>query len=178
VALFDRSDAPPLAANRGSRLRVRLRWTAFLLAWATLFLLTSIPGEKMPNPGIPFWDKWAHGLAYACLGLLLWRLVRAVGRPRSAPARFLVVAGFCAAYGFIDEIHQLWVPRRACDPADMLMDALGGSLAASASFLPERVQAWLDLGLPPSDYLARRWRERGGRAAPRGESPTIAEEST
>lgn len=46
--------------------------------------------------------------------------------------RALVLAIACASlYGVSDEIHQLFVPTRMCDPVDWAVDTLGAALGAS-----------------------------------------------
>ncbi|WP_051946893.1 VanZ family protein [Thermus amyloliquefaciens] len=85
---------------------------------ALLFWLSHQPatGVGLPHP----WDKAAHFLAYALLGLLL-RLGLGVFRP----------AFFVAAlYGLADEWHQSFVPGREAFGWDLLADALGAWVGA------------------------------------------------
>jgi VanZ family protein len=137
--------------------RAKARAFAFFAGLGVLTALTSLPGRFMPSPNVPLWDKWAHGLSYLFLGVLVWRWGLAWDKPLPRGRLFVLVAGFCAAWGVLDELHQLIVPRRACDPADMLMDALGGLLAAAlcslargpaAALLGADLEGWL-LRLPP-----------------------------
>lgn len=73
------------------------------------------------------------------LGGLLFRAVRlsewrkpgsgASDAPSFAWLVFFAVAA-ASLYGVTDEIHQLFVPGRFCDPADWLVDTLGALTGA------------------------------------------------
>ena len=80
--------------------------------WLSQFL------EKL-NIAIPF-DKVAHFGAYGILGITAY-----VAWPKS-PVKAVAV---CVAYGLSDEIHQMFVPGRSCDPWDWLADSLGALVA-------------------------------------------------
>ncbi|MDX1494945.1 MAG: VanZ family protein [Longimicrobiales bacterium] len=81
--------------------------------------------SSIPDLGAPTWalvnDKVAHAGAYGVLGgTLAW------GHRRSGGAighGWLLVAG--ALYGVTDEIHQVYVPGRSPDPADLAADVVG-----------------------------------------------------
>ena len=70
--------------------------------------------------------KAAHAVVYAVLGaLLLWALVPATARrqvPRGAVGLALLGS---AAYALTDEFHQTFVPGRAGQGADVLLDTAG-----------------------------------------------------
>ncbi len=100
----------------------------------------------------------AHFCEYAVFGALLanaWRLslpsarqgaaARLCRGPRDAEAgregsahgavqgRVVLLAVLCASlYGVTDELHQYFVPGRACDPADWLVDTCGAAFGALA----------------------------------------------
>jgi VanZ family protein len=135
--------------------RAQARGVAFLATLASLFVLTSLPGKMMPNPNIPFWDKWAHGLAYLTLGVFLWRWLSAWRDAPSLGWRFFAVWGFCSAWGVLDEAHQLMVPRRSCDPVDMIVDSLGGLLAAGLCYLLARGPLAALLDADPEGFILR-----------------------
>lgn len=69
----------------------------------------------------------AHFCEYAVFGFLLQNALGC-----SAPARRAVVLAIvvASAYGVTDELHQLFVPGRACDPVDWLVDTVGAALGA------------------------------------------------
>ncbi len=69
----------------------------------------------------------AHFCEYALLAALLSNSLR-----YHLPLRYAcMVAVVCAsAYGVTDEIHQIFVPGRVCDPTDWVVDTLGAMLGA------------------------------------------------
>lgn len=84
------------------------------------------------GPGADALSSIAHFCEYAVLGALLANALHCHMPPRHA----LVLAIVCASlYGVSDEIHQLFVPTRMCDPADWAVDTLGAALGASIALL-------------------------------------------
>lgn len=74
----------------------------------------------------------AHFCEYTVFGALLANALRC----RLSLGRACVLAIVCASlYGVTDEIHQLFVPGRMCDPMDWLVDTLGASLGSGLAFL-------------------------------------------
>ncbi len=71
----------------------------------------------------------AHVVAYATLAgsflLVLARIDRPASRQRTIVVSFLLAV----AYGFVDELHQSFVPGRVCSIADVMTDAAGSVLA-------------------------------------------------
>jgi VanZ family protein len=99
-----------------------LAWLALIFALSsrsTLIQIGSPAGEKL-------FYKSAHMLAYAALMWLWWRVI---SPQREAGWRHLGVAlALTVLYAISDEIHQLYVPGRHGQVADVLFDT-GGSLA-------------------------------------------------
>ena len=80
---------------------------------------------------IPFGDKLAHAVVFGGLcGIVSMGLSRP---PRRVSWSLLIVLPvlFATAYGVTDEIHQLYVPHRSFEFADMLADFFGASLVQS-----------------------------------------------
>lgn len=71
-------------------------------------------------------DKVGHLLAYAALGALIWRGLKGI----SDGWRILVAVALATAYGVTDELHQLCVPGREFDLADLGADALGAAISS------------------------------------------------
>ena len=69
--------------------------------------------------------KLGHLSEFALLGCLLCSSLR-MGVKGATAAIWAFVIG--SVYGISDEIHQLFVPGRACQITDMLIDSLGGLL--------------------------------------------------
>ena len=101
-------------------------WGPVLLYCLLIFGLSSVSNVGRLPGGMT--DKEGHTLLYAGLGVLVSRAVaRAV--PRWWP---LVVVLFAGVYGVSDEVHQLFVPGRQFEVADMVADAVGGAVGAVA----------------------------------------------
>jgi VanZ family protein len=113
------------------RRRVSL-WAPVVLYMALIFALssTSRPPDVLP-PSLG--DKGGHSLLYAGLAALL---VRALAggwlRPLGAGVAFAAVA-LSTSYGATDEIHEMFVPLRTPELADLAADAVGS--AAAVAFL-------------------------------------------
>ena len=110
------------------------RWGPALLIAAGIFGASSLPRAQLPEAGFPGIDKLEHGLAYALLGAALargWRLSRAPTTGAFATA-WIAAALAALAYGLSDELHQLLVPGRMFDLADLVADGVGGALGAAA----------------------------------------------
>jgi len=73
--------------------------------------------------------KSAHFIEYAVLAILLCRALAEPGtRP---PARIIVRAiVYCAVYACLDELHQVFVPKRTGSPYDSMLDTVGASIGA------------------------------------------------
>lgn len=72
-----------------------------------------------------------HALVFLVLALLVFRAVkmRLCGKLKPAP----VSLSICIAYALLDEIHQMFVPGRAFQLSDILLDA-AGALAGIALY--------------------------------------------
>ena len=70
--------------------------------------------------------KAAHFLEFAALGLFVSIIVNTIYP--DFLRRFFMSLGACALYAVTDEIHQIFVPGRACEIADLLIDLLGVSV--------------------------------------------------
>lgn len=83
----------------------------------------------------------AHGAAYFILALFAAKALKTC-RLKGRLKLVLLTLAFCAVYAVSDEIHQLFVPGRACELFDFEVDMLGAvcSLAISqlVSFLAVR----------------------------------------
>ena len=99
-------------------------------AWmAMIFGFSSL---QMP-PGAGFIPDWmSHGGVYAGLAALLGRAL--AGGVRKAPLRVAVIAAALATvYGVTDEWHQVYVPHRTAEAADVVKD-MGGAMVGAALF--------------------------------------------
>ena len=117
-----------------------LHWkTALLYAtppvafMALIMGISSVPlGGKIPLVW-DFQDKVAHFGEYMILAFLLARAFSA-GDPTPTSRRLVAALVAAAAFGLLDEIHQLFVPGRTASALDFAADAVGamaGTLAWS-----------------------------------------------
>lgn len=136
----------------------REMWLAWVLAAAMavgIFAMSAHTGQQLDssNELISIIKRWLAGVASAVAGhevdvspvghateyfvfgaLLNWAFVatkqwrtRTVGVWAGLAVLAVVVASL---YGVTDELHQLFVPGRACDPADWAVDAVFAGLGA------------------------------------------------
>lgn len=68
-----------------------------------------------------------HFLEYFVLGALLCNALRFHLKPKQAIAYAFLLGSL---YGVTDELHQIFVPTRSCDPMDWLVDTIASLLGA------------------------------------------------
>jgi VanZ family protein len=96
-----------------------------VIAWAILIIIgSSIPDLGNPVFKFTFSDKFEHIGEYSFFGFFL---AYAFFKSRPMPA-FIMMLIICAAFGVSDELHQLFVPGRTCDPFDALADVIGSAV--------------------------------------------------
>ena len=111
-----------------------LSWLPALAGMGGLFYASSLPGDRIHLPPFPYSDKAVHAAAYALLGMLislrgpLRRWLAPAGDGQLARGSDITGLALGILYGVSDEIHQLFVPMRSFDYADMAADALGVAL--------------------------------------------------
>ena len=110
-----------------------LRYWLPLLAYVGLIFTLSAQPHLSPPLHFQNADKVCHLGEYGVLGLLLYRLVRAMGWARRRDVAALVVLGVGMAIGASDERFQSIIPGRSCDVSDWLADSLGVALAQAVS---------------------------------------------
>jgi VanZ family protein len=98
-----------------------------VIVWAVLIMIvSSIPYLGPPPIQFTYVDKVEHFSEYAILRALF---AFGLSKSRKGPV-FLTVLLICAAYGIFDELHQLFIPGRDCDPFDAAADILGSAAGA------------------------------------------------
>ncbi|MEO5741935.1 MAG: VanZ family protein [Vicinamibacterales bacterium] len=104
-------------------------WLPVVAYMAMLFGLSSRSTLPVPPEGVSYYH--VHAAAYAGLAALT---ARATGRKlRDVSWRAVCVAILISSlYGVSDEFHQVFVPGRTFDVLDMLADAVGSVVGASA----------------------------------------------
>ena len=69
--------------------------------------------------------KSAHLVLFALLGVFVYN---SIDLPKGRK-RFLIALIICIIYAVSDEIHQYFIPGRACRMTDVMIDAVGSILA-------------------------------------------------
>lgn len=111
-------------------IRAALAWLAVGLWMAATFVTSHQSSVSIPF-GAP--DYFAHGLAYAVLGALLTHAL-AGGRIDRMTWRLALMATVIGAlYGVTDEFHQWFVPGRFASVSDLIADAIGTAVGATAA---------------------------------------------
>jgi len=121
-------------------------WLPVILWAAVIFILSNNPDPYGYIPrGIYHWLWWtklfgqslffylgglAHILEYAILSFLLARAL--FWRGDFTRGQVLTVFYLILFYAYTDEFHQLYVPGRAFQMIDLLLDALGATIGLGA----------------------------------------------
>ncbi|GIP39767.1 teicoplanin resistance protein VanZ [Paenibacillus sp. J31TS4] len=115
-------------------MRLVYRWLPAVVWMAVIFTFSAQTGSEI-NTLLPFFQKllpamqsfdWGHFLEYFVLGLaFLWAL--ADEKPTWKAKLGVIVPALL--YGATDEYHQLFVPGRMSDLADLRNDGIGAALA-------------------------------------------------
>ena len=97
----------------------RLLVVVLVLYWVALFLGTHVPGDAVDSK---LNDKLLHFGAYAGLAaLLMWT----ISPQRHAFSVTLAALAGLSLYGLIDELLQIPIASRNCDPVDLMADVAG-----------------------------------------------------
>lgn len=119
-------------------------------AAAWIGLVSFLSHQSRPPVQLPLPDWVMHGIEFGVLALLLGHAASRMGRPATA-ATAVLVAGTCALFGAIDEIHQGFIPGREMSLRDGLADAAGAAIAAAADVLVRRRRTGAAAG--PADVV-------------------------
>jgi VanZ family protein len=114
--------------------RMLVAWIPAILYMALIWAVSSMSAPEFPVRAFPFRDKGVHAVLYAGLALLVAHacLRSFEGRAR---IRIALVACFVTImWGFLDEVHQAFVPGRSSDVLDLLADGLGAVVGAGTRF--------------------------------------------
>ena len=100
----------------------------------TILVGTSVPVKANFGDGRIEPDKAVHLVLYDSLQASLLRGLS--GAATAAPlGRHLLAFLMTTGFGLLDELHQLPIPSRDFDWADLLFDALGAALASGLLLL-------------------------------------------
>ena len=133
-------------------LRNRAIAWGLLSVWAgAIWYASSISLDVTPPLTIIGFDKLGHFAIYAVFSYLAAHALATLEFNRPSLNRDLRdpwhgALLLTALWGWIDEIHQFWVPGRQTDPLDFVADVLGGCLGAWIALGPMRRAAANDQG--------------------------------
>ena len=103
------------------RARTVSLWAPVLVYMAALFFVSSLEQPMVPTGG----DKPWHLIGYTGFGLVIARaFAGGFGRPVALRAALFAIA-VGVTYAVTDEIHQMFVPGRSAEAADLLADSAG-----------------------------------------------------
>ncbi|MGB9696715.1 MAG: VanZ family protein [Ignavibacteria bacterium] len=95
-----------------------------------IFVLSSIPSDKLPELSFTFEDKLIHIILFFVLFFcFVWSLRHQ--KTFATLSRHFMLASliFTILYGLFDEFHQYFVPNRTSDIYDWFADSTGAVLA-------------------------------------------------
>lgn len=117
--------------SESSRGRLVFAWTPALLYMLLIWFLSSLT-LSTPIARFPYGDKVVHLVEYGVLGFLV---AHATFRtwPRHHRLRTAALA-VCVTvlWGWLDEIHQAFVPGRSSEALDLVADTAGAFAGAGA----------------------------------------------
>ena len=114
-------------SKRGSFLRA---WWPALAYMALIWTLSSMQLTVSLN-SIPFKDKGVHAVEYGALALLLAHAIRRTWLTTPLWRVLLYAVALTFVWGFLDEVHQAFVPGRNADARDLLADTVGAFLGSA-----------------------------------------------
>jgi VanZ family protein len=115
-------------------------WLPAIAYMATIVIASSQPTITIDMGYVPLRDKGVHFIEYGVLAALIAYALTtqrtAAGEPltRGAIAKLALWAiALTTIFGYLDELHQAFVPGRNSDVVDLLADFLG-SIAGTAFY--------------------------------------------
>jgi len=112
-----------------------LRKIPAILVMATLFKLSTLPGNDPLLNSFHFNDKIEHFIAYFVLGITFCIWIPSKNWFAKPAVYGVIVVVLCTLFGASDEYHQGFVPGRSSDLYDLAVDFAGGVAAVLVYFL-------------------------------------------
>jgi len=128
--------------------RSRLWWVIIPL-WAyaaAISIGSAIPTAPPGPPWIPYFDKLEHIVEYGILGALAGRFALTSPREVWRKLAWWLFPMVIALYGYMDEVHQYFVPGRIYSLGDWAADFVGGIMGVFAML------RWGKLRLNPHSF--------------------------
>lgn len=134
--------------TKSRKIYVAVSWILVAVCMGIIFSLSAQNGEESSDLSGSFvmaileWLKLdvdegflrtcAHCLEFMGLSLLMFNAVYATWEMNLTP---LIAFAGTALYAVTDEIHQIYVPDRAFQLSDILVDSIGALIGVTASFV-------------------------------------------
>jgi VanZ family protein len=111
--------------------RLALAWAPAAAYMAIIWIVSSMEQPNFPVSLFPLRDKGVHATEYAVLAFLVAHAC--VHTFATYPlARVAVVAVMLTClWGFLDEVHQAFVPGRSSDLLDLVADTIGALIGTT-----------------------------------------------
>jgi VanZ family protein len=101
-----------------------------LVVMAAIFFLSAQPSDGHHPPLVLLLRKLAHVTEYTILTLCWWRALGGLGVSRDNRVLVALAVAVALLYSGSDEFHQTFVRGRHGTPVDVLIDAIGMTIAA------------------------------------------------
>jgi VanZ family protein len=113
-----------------SRARIASLLLPPLLVMGAIFFLSAQPSGGDHGVIDLLLRKLGHVTEYTVLTLCWWRALRGLGMARDNRSAVALAVAIALAFSASDEFHQTFVDGRHGTPVDVLIDAIGMTLAA------------------------------------------------
>lgn len=120
--------------------RVILAWAPAAAYMALIWAISSMSAPSFPIELFPLRDKGVHATEYGVLAFFLAHACRRTWLAHSWRRVGLAAVYLTILWGFLDEVHQAFVPGRSADVLDLLADSVGACAGAAAR--------WMVSGIP------------------------------
>ena len=129
-----------------SGLRRLAPWWPSIAYMALIWALSSQSSQIAIPDLLPWHDKGAHFIEYAILGALYAHAVMRTWPQLSLLRALAIAALLTSAWGYVDEIHQAFVPGRNSDVRDWFADTLGAIVGSAIAGAIDRVKKKSEMG--------------------------------
>lgn len=115
-------------------------WLPLAVYCLLIVVQSSLP---IPTPKMYSADKFLHFIVYCILGVLLFRAFVTLPTGSNTLLTTLMTVFVSGLIAFGDEIHQIFVPSRTVDRADVLFDLIGTAAGIALYLLLRRYRRYL-----------------------------------
>jgi VanZ family protein len=126
--------------EQADRRRVQL-WAPVAIYMALIFGLSSI--SRPPDLSTSIGDKGGHAILYFGLAALFVRALAGGWRQSFGVGVAAAAVTGSTLYGVTDEIHQIFVPPRTAELADLAADAAGSVAAVAVLYAAHTIRSRL-----------------------------------